>query len=99
MWYSCKCGCGFDNLHPVLKKWVESNGLVSLVNSACRCPTHNRAVGGVVNSDHTRGMAVDLQISHPELNSFLIFPLDENFFVKVISSKAIHVSYRPGGDL
>ena len=81
-WSACRCGCGFDTLNPVLKKWVESNRLESLVNSACRCEAHNRAVGGVVNSDHIHGMAVDLQISVLEFNSFLIFPLNsENFFV------------------
>ena len=94
-WSACRCGCGFDELNPVLKKWVESNDLVSYVNSACRCSAHNKAVGGVVNSDHLTGNAVDLQLSITEFN-FLPF-VYEHFYVKVISAGAIHVSYRKPG--
>ena len=31
-----------------------------LVNSGYRCPIHNSAVGGVANSQHTRGEAADI---------------------------------------
>ena len=32
------------------------------ITSGYRCPTHNRAVGGVTNSKHTQGMAADIVI-------------------------------------
>jgi uncharacterized protein YcbK (DUF882 family) len=34
------------------------------INSAYRCPTHNTQVGGVPNSAHTKGKAVDIAISN-----------------------------------
>lgn len=52
----CRCGCG--------ARWVQEEALMKLErlrvalgvpfspNSACRCPAHNRAVGGVSSSQH-----------------------------------------------
>ncbi|GAH87999.1 unnamed protein product [marine sediment metagenome] len=60
----CKCGCGF-----ILKQtaffWKVNTlrGIVGhplWVNSWCRCPIHNKAVGGLLTSSHPKGLAVDL---------------------------------------
>lgn len=37
-------------------------GHIVRVNSGCRCPAHNRAVGGMRNSQHLRGTAADIRI-------------------------------------
>lgn len=37
-----------------------------IVNSAYRSPEHNRAVGGVENSYHVRGLAADIRPEHQE---------------------------------
>ena len=34
-----------------------------IINSAYRCPTHNKAVGGATNSYHAKGKAADIRIT------------------------------------
>lgn len=36
------------------------------ITSWCRTPTHNEAVGGVPNSFHLLGLAVDIILDNPE---------------------------------
>ncbi len=67
--FACKC-CG--QLPPsmranivalvenVLDPLREKYGKPIVVNSGYRCPKHNLAVGGVVNSQHMKGEAADL---------------------------------------
>ncbi len=38
-------------------------GVPVRVNSGYRCPAHNKKVGGVPNSNHTKGLAADLSCS------------------------------------
>lgn len=44
----------------VLEPVRERLGKPITVNSGFRCPIHNRAVGGVANSQHMRGEAADI---------------------------------------
>ena len=44
----------------VLDPAREKFGKPIIVNSGYRCPKHNTAVGGVANSQHTRGEAADI---------------------------------------
>ena len=44
----------------VLDPAREKFGKPIIVNSGYRCPKHNAAVGGVANSQHTRGEAADI---------------------------------------
>lgn len=44
----------------VLDPLREKYGKPIVVNSGYRCPKHNLAVGGVVNSQHMKGEAADL---------------------------------------
>ena len=39
----------------------EKSGIPLVINSAYRCTTHNKAVGGVADSAHTKGKAVDIR--------------------------------------
>jgi uncharacterized protein YcbK (DUF882 family) len=69
--FACKCG-RFCNGHPVE---VDEALLVILqnirdhfkrpvnINSAIRCTTHNRNVGGVTNSQHLTGKAADIRVA------------------------------------
>jgi len=62
--FACKCGCGFCEPHPDLVAGLdmlrELIGRPVVINSGCRCPNHNRNVGGVVHSYHVVGKAADI---------------------------------------
>ena len=67
----CKC-CGQlppsirENIetlvHEVLDPAREHYGEPIIVNSGYRCPKHNAAVGGALNSQHLRGEAADIRV-------------------------------------
>ena len=62
---SC-CGTGADIVSPRLLELVEqlrsnTGGLPLHCNCAYRCPSHNAEVGGVPNSAHVMGTAMDIQ--------------------------------------
>lgn len=64
--FRCKCGGTHDTiLNPELPKKLES--LYStlkcskiIVNSGCRCNTHDKAVGGTGRGEHVNGNAADI---------------------------------------
>ncbi len=47
--FACKCGCGFDTVDAaliiVLQSIRDQFGAL-VVNSDCRCDSHNKSVGG-----------------------------------------------------
>ena len=67
--YACNCGCGCGT-HPEEIEWdvlhyfeairKRAKNFPFFINSACRCPEKNAAVGGGKNSSHLRGTALDL---------------------------------------
>lgn len=65
--FECKCGCGFDvvdaELLEVLKdlKVFFGNSTV-IINCGCRCPKHNKEVGGAPKSKHLLGKAADIRV-------------------------------------
>lgn len=68
--FECKCGCEMpqDVLFEIQKLAAQLQTIrdfirkpVKLTN-AYRCPKHNKAVGGVSNSQHILGKAADIQI-------------------------------------
>ena len=66
--FACKCKCGFDKIDPRVVACLELirghiGGKPITVNRACRCPKHNKAVGGEPNSNHLRGHAADIKVS------------------------------------
>lgn len=64
--FACKCGCGLNNIDPELVKTLDAirtaSGHPMIIASACRCPEHNKAVGGKPDSAHTKGKAVDIKV-------------------------------------
>lgn len=62
--FACQCGCGFDTvdaqLLDVIQAVRDAIEVPITINSACRCPDHNAAVGGSPNSQHTKGRACDI---------------------------------------
>ena len=48
--------CGLDKLDPTIKEQLgfieKALGKELFITSGCRCPVHNKEVGGVVDSPH-----------------------------------------------
>ena len=67
---ACKCGCGFADIHAgtmyLAEQAREFLGRPVIPSSACRCPEHNAKVGGVENSKHVLGLAIDIPCEDPE---------------------------------
>ena len=63
--FDCKCGCGKNNINSIfLQKLQRARtyaGIPFIINSGCRCYTHNKNVGGVATSEHLSGEASDIR--------------------------------------
>ncbi|MBR9701051.1 DUF882 domain-containing protein [Candidatus Woesearchaeota archaeon] len=63
---ACRCGNCPDEFHysldaiNVLQRIRDKTGAPIHVTSAYRCPAHNKAIGGVKNSQHVKGKAFDI---------------------------------------
>lgn len=64
--FACKCGCNTVMLHPDLLNKLQllrnKVGKSLTINSGYRCPQHNKNVGGVKDSLHMKGQAVDIKL-------------------------------------
>lgn len=59
----CKCGCGLIPQKAMLDKFDqirEAYGKSIVITSASRCEKHNKKIGGSKNSNHVKGLAMDL---------------------------------------
>lgn len=65
--FACKCGCGFAAVDKELNAILEDVRMhfksPLIINCACRCPSHNIAIGGVADSQHVYGMAADIKVN------------------------------------
>lgn len=68
--FLCKCGCGRviieDKLVVLLDALRDYIQKPVIITSAYRCPYHNRRVGGVPNSPHVHGLAIDIACTNSE---------------------------------
>jgi len=66
--FKCSCGCGFDavdvELLAVLEELRGTSCQPVTITNACRCEKHNKAVGGVKNSQHVKGKAADINVKN-----------------------------------
>ncbi|WP_110665178.1 D-Ala-D-Ala carboxypeptidase family metallohydrolase [Salinicola halophilus] len=64
--FACQCGCGFDTVDvstiEVVQAVRDHFGVPVTINSGCRCPEHNRAVGGAEHSQHVLARAADIAV-------------------------------------
>lgn len=64
--FTCKCGCGLNNMNlavvKIADKVREHFGSPAIVTSGSRCEKHNKEVGGVSNSRHLQGKAIDMYV-------------------------------------
>ena len=98
---ACKCG-RYCNGHPTdMKKGVltvvdrtrEHFGSPAIVSSGLRCKQHNANVGGVVNSRHLYGKAIDFRIVGKSSTEVLAFvqKQPEVRYAYAIDSSYVHV--------
>ena len=63
--FTCKCGCGYNNISlqlvDMLQQARSNLNIPFIITSGCRCVKHNNKEGGVSNSSHLYGLAVDIQ--------------------------------------
>lgn len=95
----CGCGFGskkgdIDMELPVLLQKIRDyvneqmhtkphNEIAIIVNSGCRCPAHNAAVGGTQGSQHLYGRAADIKatkISAKHLHKYILQGYQEGRF-------------------
>ncbi len=64
--FACKCGCGSNIMSRDFVKMLDiARGYANTpfnINSACRCPAHNKKENGFVTSSHLVGYAVDIEV-------------------------------------
>ena len=100
--FRCKCGCGagMEKMDAdLLQRLDEARDLAGIpfpLSSAYRCPKHNKAVGGVPTSSHTRGYAVDIRCVDSHSRFVMLQALLEAGFRRVeLAPTWIHVDNDP----
>ena len=65
--FACACGCGFDTVDAATLAVVEAVRrhfrAPVVVTSGCRCPEHNRRIGGADHSQHKYARAADIVVN------------------------------------
>ena len=97
----CKCGGKYCNGYPtgfsyeLLRQLQDIRthfGKAVIITSAVRCSQHNKNVGGVSNSKHTKGKAVDFYVkgvSYSTLKSY-VNKLPYNNYTYNVSGSVMH---------
>jgi uncharacterized protein YcbK (DUF882 family) len=98
--FSCKCGCGFDTVdYMLMEELIEIRGEFGeplIINSASRCVSHNKAVGGGPTSQHLYGKAADFYVKNININILAHYVLNEysdKYGIGVYSNR-IHLDVR-----
>lgn len=98
--FTCHCGCGYNRvdirLVNILDNIREHYGKPAIITSGVRCEKHNREVGGVEGSWHTKRKAADFYIngvSSSELNRYCSNLRDQGVlrYCYAIDSGAVHI--------
>lgn len=99
---NCNCGCGFSILRPaILEKLQFARTLAGFpfnISSWCRCPIHNKNVGGSDTSSHLDGWAIDIDEDDLEKRIIILYCLLRAGFARVgigINKNLVHVDDDP----
>lgn len=81
-----------DCLQPIRDKLKKP----MIITSGYRCPALNRAVGGVTNSQHTKGQAVDFHVNGMTIKEVIDFVIKSGVpFDQLVDERSwVHISYR-----
>jgi len=98
--FKCKCGCGntlseFSLFIDFMNYLYKETNNIYEISSGFRCINHNKAVGGKEDSDHTKGLAIDIITPTIEDRSLIVYHAYK-FGIKraivYIDKKFIHLS-------
>ena len=95
--FRCKCGCGSDDMNETLisvaDRVREHFGKAITVSSGRRCANHNARVGGVSNSRHLSGKAMDFCVSGKSASQVLEYvqKQPEIRYAYAIDSSYVHM--------
>ena len=95
--FQCRCGCGAYSMDEKLIKTAdkvrEYFGKTMVVSSGRRCASHNAKVGGVSNSRHLSGKAMDFCVSGMSASMVLDYvqKLPEIRYAYAIDSNYVHM--------
>jgi hypothetical protein len=95
--FACKCGCGASEMKEKLIKTADKVrghfGKPVTVSSGRRCSTHNARVGGVSNSRHLSGKAMDFCVSGVPSSTVLAYvqKLPEIRYAYAIDGSFVHI--------
>jgi len=100
--FKCKCGGKYCTGYPaeldqdlikVAERIREHFGAACVVSSGVRCTTHNANVGGITNSRHKQGKAMDFCIKGKTANQVIAFvkKQPEIRYTYVIDSLYVHM--------
>lgn len=94
--FECKCGCGLNNIDFELVNMLDNARWLAklpfVINSPCRCQEYNKKVGGVENSSHCKGLAVDIACDNVFNRFNIVSSLLEVGFKRILIYKTfIHV--------
>ena len=100
--FACKCGCGFDTADVELVQIIQEVCFFFessvIINSGCRCASHNKNEGGGVNSQHLKGRAADcvfIKALPIEVYEYLTEQYPDKLGIGLYSS-FIHIDTRTG---
>lgn len=95
---NCNCGCGYvppkefmDKLEQLREAWSKP----LTITSAARCRTYNAKVGGVPDSKHVLGQAVDVSLSNTERWALVKLAMELGWGGIGIANSFIHLDIRP----
>ncbi len=99
---SCRC-CGELKVDHQLIDALELLRSMAqapvVIHDGYRCPAHNQEVGGVTNSEHTRGQAADVSISGLTLQQMFELALQVPAFfndgIGAYDGSFLHLDVRP----
>lgn len=97
------CGEGADKMDAGLLHHLDAArhmaGIPFVINSAYRCEEHNKAVGGVPGSAHTKGTAVDIAANGSRERFMIAQALMARGLVRIgVASSFVHVDVDKGKD-
>lgn len=97
--FACKC-CGKTEMQASTLEMIDlardEANIPFYINSGYRCEAHNRAVGGVQDSAHTKGYAVDIKCSGDASRKLIIAAVKKAGFTRIgIANSFIHVDNDP----